>query len=149
MNKKTIASALRSLAKSVETLADAPAYVVPAFEPTKESPLEYAKRITAEAREHGDTETANRNAMYKTLSDGFLAIIKDNDLSKVRVSSTGLPRKERVSLSDDEKETIRTRRAKGEQITALADEFGTSYTTIYNLCADIKPTKGQLVAEKE
>jgi hypothetical protein len=146
MNKKAIATALRALAKSVETLENAPAYVVPAFDPSAESPLEYATRIQKEAKEHGDTDTANRNAMYKTLSDGFLAIVKEHNLSKVKATGDGM-RKPSVSLNDAQKEEVRARRTKGEQITTLADAFNVSYATVYKLCEDIKPAKGQLVAE--
>jgi len=95
MDKKTlkeIAKAVRLIASSVESFEPCAAYVPAPFDPVNESPLDYAKRILAEAKENEDPAEANRRAMLKLLQDGYLKIVKDFELGELKDLSKGIRR---------------------------------------------------------
>ncbi len=130
MNKKTIATALRALAKTVETLENAPVYVVPAFDASVESPIEYATRITKESKAHGDSEQANKNAMYKALEDGFRNIVTENDLSKVRAPRQTGTVKTASEFTKEDCANVYKQRVSGVQMSTVCEAMGTSYQNL-------------------
>lgn len=140
---------LNDLIKQIKTQEPAPAYEVPAFDPKAETALQYAQRITAEAKEHGDTEQANARLFSNLIGESIRAMLEENGLN---VRSTGT-RKERVVLTAAQMEEIKTIRAaylsekkKPEserdqkvimagQIGQLASKYDVSVTKIYSLTA--------------
>jgi hypothetical protein len=144
---KGIARSLREMAKTCEAMESAPDYVVPPFDPTEESPMEYATRIGQEAKEHGDSTQANKNAMYKALEEGFRALIIAHDLSKVKRTGGDGTRKQNVILTNEQKEEMKAERAKGTQYSVLAEKYNVSQPTAFNICKGVTVIKGALVAE--
>lgn len=95
-------------------------------------------------KEHGDAESTAKRAFRELLNAEFKAMLDASGLNVARKGGTanadGGERKDRVVLSDEQKEAMRKKRGEGAQLSKLAEEYNVSNPTAFNICKGITPT---------
>jgi len=144
-SKSLVVSALVIAMESMKTLPAAPAFNGDAIREALTAsalPADFVNKAVAESQRkheaaHGDTQGKELGALFGALLD--IEGMEPETLIRAVKSSAGIVRKDRVELTDAQKEEVKLARAKGEQISAIAERYKVSAGTVSIITQGIKP----------
>jgi hypothetical protein len=141
MNKsalRTIASAVRAIAKQIETLElkEAPSFDRAALETVYATIPGMSKETAAKlidgaekefTKVNGDGASENRNAVFTTLETGFMDICKAHNLKRTRSARNDVTAKD---ITKAQCEEAIAKRSKGEALSTIAEALNTDYVNL-------------------
>jgi hypothetical protein len=144
-NKSLVVVAMLAAIDTMKAFPAAPEFNA---DPIRESltgaglPADYIEKAIKDLRykhetTHGDTQAKELGALFGALLD--IEGMKAETLIRAVKASAGIVRKDRVELTDAQKEEVKAARAKGEQISAIAERYKVSAGTVSIITQGIKP----------